>query len=166
MAGYKIVYSGGSSEIVEKKSRFIANVFPVESEEDAGRIIGETKKKYWDARHNCYAYIIGENPGISKCSDAKAGLAESRVITKEAGKRVILETGYDGIGKIQYIVSQMGLAVIDTRYSDKTEMELAVSLSDTEPFIKKITEATSGQVKINADDNIYFAVIDQKTVIF
>ena len=215
MAGYKIVYSGGSSEIVEKKSRFIANVFPVEREEDAGRIIGETKKKYWDARHNCYAYIIGENPGISKCSDdgepsgtagkpilevlsgtgvcnvllivtryfggtllgtgglvrayssaAKAGLAESRVITKEAGKRVILETGYDGIGKIQYIVSQMGLAVIDTRYSDKTEMELAVSLSDTEPFIKKITEATSGQVKINADDDIYFAVIDQKIVMF
>ena len=66
MAGYKIVYSGGSSEIVEKKSRFIANVFPVESEEDAGRIIGETKKKYWDARHNCYAYIIGENPAIAK----------------------------------------------------------------------------------------------------
>ena len=99
-------------------------------------------------------------------SAAKAGLAESRVITKEAGKRVILETGYDGIGKIQYIVSQMGLAVIDTRYSDKTEMELAVSLSDTEPFIKKITEATSGQVKINADDDIYFAVIDQKIVMF
>ena len=60
----------------------------------------------------------------------------------------------------------MGLAVIDTRYSDKTEMELAVSLSDIEPFIKKITEATSGQVKINADDDIYFAVIDQKIVMF
>lgn len=215
MAGYKVVYSGGSSVIVEKKSRFIANVFPVENEEDAARIIGETKKKYWDARHNCYAYIIGEKPGISKCSDdgepsgtagkpilevllgegicnvlvvvtryfggtllgtgglvraysgaTKAGLAASRVITKESGKRVVLETGYDGIGKVQYIVSQMGLAVIGTRYSDKTEMELAVSLNDVGQFIKKVTEATSGQVKINADDDIYFAVIDQKPVIF
>lgn len=57
MAGYKIVYSGGSGEIVEKKSRFIANVFPVESEEDASRIIGETKKKYWDARQIGRAHV-------------------------------------------------------------------------------------------------------------
>ena len=38
MAGYKIVYNGGSAEIVEKKSRFIANVFPLGSEEEAAGI--------------------------------------------------------------------------------------------------------------------------------
>ena len=49
MAGYKIVYNGGSAEIVEKKSRFIANVFPLGSEEEAAGILEGIKKKYGDA---------------------------------------------------------------------------------------------------------------------
>ena len=46
----KTVYCGGEGEIVEKKSRFIANVRPVNSEEEAVAFINEMKKKYWDAR--------------------------------------------------------------------------------------------------------------------
>lgn len=175
MAGYKIIYSGGTGEITEKKSHFIANVFPVATEEEVPGIIEQTRKKYWDAKHNCYAYIIGTNPGISKCSDdgepqgtagrpildvlsgagicnaliivtryfggtllgtgglirayseaAKAGLNVSRIVTKEAGKRVIIETDYNSIGKLQYITSQMDLAVINTKYTDKARIELAV----------------------------------------
>ena len=69
MEDYKIVYKGGTGEIVEKKSRFIANVFPVDTEETAAAIIEEQKKKYWDARHNCYAYAIGPNGEFTRCSD-------------------------------------------------------------------------------------------------
>ena len=65
-SAYKIVYKGGTGEIVEKKSRFIANVFPVTDEEEALSIIEQTKKEDRDARHNCYAYIIGEDGGVSK----------------------------------------------------------------------------------------------------
>ena len=56
---YKILYRGGEGEIVEKKSRFIATTRPVKSEEEAIAFIEEMKKKYWDARHNCSAYVIG-----------------------------------------------------------------------------------------------------------
>ncbi len=48
----KSVYQGGEGEIVEKKSRFIATVRPVKSEEEANAFFAEMKKKYWDARHN------------------------------------------------------------------------------------------------------------------
>ena len=48
---YKVVYKGGQDEIIEKKSRFIATVAPVESEEEALAFIEAMKKKYWDARH-------------------------------------------------------------------------------------------------------------------
>ena len=65
----KVVYEGGQGEIVEKKSRFIANVRPVESEEDAVSFINEMKKKYWDARHNCSAFVIGPNNEVTRCSD-------------------------------------------------------------------------------------------------
>ena len=65
----KTVYQGGEGEIVEKKSRFIATVRPIESEEEAVAFINEMKKKYWDARHNCSAFVIGDRQEISRCSD-------------------------------------------------------------------------------------------------
>ena len=69
MEAYKILYQGGEAELVEKKSRFIATTRPVKTEEEAGAFVEEMKKKYWDARHNCYAYVIGERGQLCRCSD-------------------------------------------------------------------------------------------------
>ena len=66
---YKILYEGGSGEITEKKSRFIATLKPVESEEEALAFVEEMKKKYWDATHNCSAFVIGERGELCRCSD-------------------------------------------------------------------------------------------------
>lgn len=63
------VYKGGQGDITEKKSRFIATVRPVESEDEAVSFINETKKKYWDARHNCSAFVIGKRQELTRCSD-------------------------------------------------------------------------------------------------
>lgn len=65
----KIILETKETEIVEKKSRFIANIAAVASEEDAIEFIEKIKKKYYDARHNCYAYIIGDKGDKKKCSD-------------------------------------------------------------------------------------------------
>lgn len=67
--GIKTVYKGGTGELVEKKSRFIATVIPCEDEETALSFIEATKKKYWDARHNCSAYTIGMRHELTHCSD-------------------------------------------------------------------------------------------------
>ena len=69
---YRTIYQGGEDEIVEKKSRFIATVIPVENEEEALEFIEKTKKQYWDARHNCFAYVIGERGQLQRCSDAES----------------------------------------------------------------------------------------------
>lgn len=66
---YRVVYRGGEGEIIEKKSRFIATVRPVETEEEAAAFIQEMKKQYWDARHNCSAFVIGERAELTRCSD-------------------------------------------------------------------------------------------------
>ena len=66
---YRTIYRGGEDEIVEKKSRFIATVVPVNTEEEALEFVEKTRKKYWDARHNCFAYIIGERGQLQRCSD-------------------------------------------------------------------------------------------------
>ncbi len=67
--GFKAVYEGGVGNIEEKKSKFIATVVPVESEEEAIKFIESMKKKYWDATHNCSAFVIGKNNEIQRCSD-------------------------------------------------------------------------------------------------
>lgn len=66
---YRIVCEGGVGEIVEKKSRFIATVAPVENEQEAVAFIESVKKKYYDARHNCPAFVIGKNKELTRCSD-------------------------------------------------------------------------------------------------
>lgn len=66
---WKVLYTGGTGEIEEKKSRFIATIEPVSSEEEAVAFIAAIKKKYWDARHNCSAFIIGDKGEKTRCSD-------------------------------------------------------------------------------------------------
>ena len=65
----KKIIKNGQGEYIEKKSKFIAHIFNVESEQQAAAIIAEVKKKYWDARHNCYAYILGNKGEIQRFSD-------------------------------------------------------------------------------------------------
>ncbi len=64
-----ILYQGGQGEYTEKKSRFIASIFPVQSEEEALENIARIRKEHYDARHNCFAYVIGDNNETERCSD-------------------------------------------------------------------------------------------------
>lgn len=66
---YWTVNKGGHAELDEKKSRFLASVSPAQTEEEALAFIGTIKKKYGDARHNCYAFAIGRKQELTRCSD-------------------------------------------------------------------------------------------------
>lgn len=68
-ASYLTLYKGGEGVIIEKKSRFIATICPVETVEEAEAFIEKIKKKYWDARHNCHAFTVGTDMPLSRCSD-------------------------------------------------------------------------------------------------
>lgn len=194
LSQYKTVYKGGEGEIVEKKSRFIATVVPVHSEEEALKFVEAMKKKYWNATHNCYAYVIGENHELQRYSDdgepggtagkpmldvligeeihnaaivvtryfggtllgtgglvraysaaAKQGLASSVIITKNPGVKLRLATDYAGLGKIQYILGQRGIKILDSIYTDKVEIAALVPLDVLEAVKAEIREGTNGQ---------------------
>ena len=66
---YRVLLSDGVGEIIEKKSRFIATVRIVNTEEEATLFIDEMKKKYWNATHNCSAFVVGERAELTRCSD-------------------------------------------------------------------------------------------------
>ena len=67
MKEFKTIKQDSEAEIVEKKSRFIANIFYVESVEEAENYIKQVKKKYGDARHNCFAYAIEVGKRWNSC---------------------------------------------------------------------------------------------------
>ena len=204
----KTVYIGGEGEIVEKKSRFIATVRPVASEEEAVAFIAEMKKKYWDARHNCSAFVIGDRQELSRCSDdgepaqtagrpmldvllreeihnvavvvtryfggvvrayqgaVQAGLASSTIIDKKEGIQLTVGTDYTGLGKLQYLIAQQNLTLIDTVYTEKVELQLMVPAEQQQEVEKEIVEATNGSARISWGEKVLYALVDKKIEIF
>ncbi len=66
---YRTVLKTGSGEYEEKRSRFLAWAYPVSSEEEVQNLLSDLKKKYWDARHHCYAYSIDSETTAQRFGD-------------------------------------------------------------------------------------------------
>lgn len=96
---FKSIEKEAVAEIIEKKSKFIATIFPINSKEEAENRISEIKKKYYDAKHNCYAYVVGN---VEKCSDdgEPSGTAGAPLLdllkNKELTNVVVIVTRYFG----------------------------------------------------------------------
>ena len=212
---YKTVYRGGEAEIIEKKSRFIATVQAVKSEDEAIAFIEALKKKYWNATHNCFAYVVGEHFQVQRCSDdgepsgtagkpmldvllgeeihdvvvvvtryfggtllgtgglvrayslsVKEGLAASKIITKMYGQKLVVQTDYTGLGKIQYILGQRNLTILNSIYTDKVELEVLLPKEVIAGVTAEIREATNGQAMMDLQKECYFAKIDGEMQIF
>lgn len=213
--GYRVVYEGGEGEIVEKKSRFIATVRPIETEEEAVAFVNEMKKKYWDARHNCSAFVIGSRQEVTRCSDdgepaqtagrpmldvllregitnvavvvtryfggvllgtgglvrayqsaTQAGLAASKIIEKCLGKKLIIHTDYNGLGKLQYLFGQQKTAILDTEYAADVVLTILVPVEQKDFLYKEITEQTNGTAQMEWGEDAVYALIDKTVQIF
>ena len=142
---FKVVTKEGTGEIVEKKSRFIGSTFAVESVEEAEKRIAEVSKKYWDARHNCYAYVIGKNSENTRCSDngepsgtagkpileviTGAGLTNTLVIVTRYFGGVLLGTG--GLVRAYTQAAQAAIAASETGemvYARQLTLEVAYNM--------------------------------------
>lgn len=99
---YKTILSEGEAEIIEKKSRFIATVRPIKSEDEAKVFLDEMKKKYWNATHNVFAYQMGEHNELQRFSDdgepqGTAGLPVLNILKGEEVKNIaVVVTRYFG----------------------------------------------------------------------
>ena len=99
---YFTVKKQGEHEIIIQKSRFIAHIKRVETEEEAQQFIQEIKKKHWNANHNCSAYLIGEHNQIQKANDdgepsGTAGVPMLEVLKKRDLKdTIVVVTRYFG----------------------------------------------------------------------
>ncbi|MCC8066476.1 MAG: YigZ family protein [Clostridiales bacterium] len=211
----KIIYEGGEAEIVEKKSRFIATIRPVDSEEAALEFIAATKKKYWDARHNCFAYVIGERQELQRCSDdgepqgtagrpmldvllgadvhnmavvvtryfggvllgtgglvrayskaVQEGLKNSVVLEKQEGISLLIQTDYNGVGKIQYLLGQRGIPVLNSEYTDIVRLRVLVPRERAAALMEAVTEGTAGRAEFPEEEPVRYALLDGEAILF
>ena len=68
MNGFQTLFQDGFGTVEEKKSRFLGEARRIASEEEALSVLSDVKKRYYDARHHCYAYVLGDGETV-KCSD-------------------------------------------------------------------------------------------------
>lgn len=100
---FKTIEENSESLVIEKKSKFIGNAFYVESLKEAEEAISKIKKKYHDARHNCFAYrVLEEGKTIERQSDdgEPSGTAGAPILNilakKELNNVLIIVTRYFG----------------------------------------------------------------------
>lgn len=143
MEKYITILKEETAEIVEKKSKFIANIIPVESVEEAERQIKEIKKKYHDARHNCIAYrVIETEQVIEKASDngepsGTAGGPMLNILQKnDLCNLIVIVTRYFG-GIL------LGTGGLVRAYSEATQKAIEKSI--------KITKVKGIQIKVELD---------------
>ena len=101
MKPYKSVKQCSEAEYTVNRSRFIGRCFPVESEEAALCLLGDIRKKHWDATHNCFAYRIGENAAARFSDDGEPGGTAGMpimdtLIRSETENALIIVTRYFG----------------------------------------------------------------------
>lgn len=211
---YRILYSGGSGELIEKKSRFIATLHPVHTQEEAVSFIEEIRKRYWDASHHCYAWVLGSDGLNLRCSDdgepaqtagrpmldvltgegicdvcavvsryfggtllgtgglvraysgaLMEGIKASQVIEKKLGIRLSILSDYTGIGKIQYLLAQRGVPILESEYTDQVTVTALVPSSIGEAVKAELREITNGRVKLVQLDWIHYGLLKKKVVI-
>ncbi|MCD7922324.1 MAG: YigZ family protein [Clostridiales bacterium] len=212
---YKTVHIGGQGEIEEKKSRFIATVRPISSENEALDFLAAMRKKYWDARHNCYAYTIGSRFELQRCSDdgepngtagrpilsvllneeihncivvvtryfggtllgtgglvrayqaaTQAGLAASVIIMRQTGQKLTIHTDYNSIGRLQFLMMNEHIPILENRYTDAVEIDLIVPEDRVLSFLDQVTETTRGTAAVEPGHPVEYADIDGDVVIF
>ena len=169
------------------------------------------KKKYWNATHNCFAYVIGERRECVRCSDdgepsgtagkpmldvllgeelyntavvvtryfggtllgtgglvrayskaVQEGLAQSDLIEKQYGNILEIGTDYNGVGKIQYLIGENKIPVLESEYTDKVRFQVLLPMSETEHFQKLLTESTNARASQEIVDSCYYAVWNGK----
>jgi uncharacterized YigZ family protein len=135
---FKVILKEGIGEIVEKKSRFIGAAYRVESAAEAEEKIAEISKKYWDARHNCYAYVIGENSEVSKCSD-------NGEPSGTAGRPILEVINGSGITNVLIIVTRyfggvlLGTGGLVRAYTQAAQAALAAAEVGELVYAQKLT---------------------------
>lgn len=164
-----------NEELVEKKSKFIADLFPVQNQEEAESKIKEIKKKYHDAKHHCFAYITfdDENKKLERCSDdgEPSGTAGAPMLELLRGKMlcnvlIVVTRYFGGIllgtgGLVRAYAGATKLALEQAILIQKQEgkaLEVVLEYGQIENFKYYCRKNTINIIKEEYSDNVIFFI--------
>lgn len=166
----KTILKNVSSEIVEKKSKFIANIFYVENEQEAEEKIKAIKKKYHDAKHHCFAYsIMIDDKLLNRMSDdgepsGTAGMPILNILTKKelVNVLVVVTRYFGGIllgtgGLVKAYSDSTLLALANAEFVELTQglqLELILDYSDFDKFQYYSLKNNITIIKVNYSEKI------------
>ncbi len=140
------------AELTEKKSRFIATVRPVEDEDEAMAFIAEMKKKYWDARHNCSAYVVLEEKEDStpelKSFKIKEKANDDGEPSKTAGSPILEAIKSAGLMKTAIVVTRyfggvlLGTGGLVRAYSGAAALGIEATVKVKMEYLNRIKVVT------------------------
>ena len=189
---YRII-DDGSSEIVEKKSRFLGFAISVDSADEAVDKITEIRKKHYDARHVCYAYVID---GLVKSSDdgepqeelwnswshaggillgvggliraytsaAQEALDDASLMELHSGFPLTVTLDYNEYGKADYFFNENRIPRTGTEYGTGVTLHLMVP-SDLKPLVEKhLAEITAGKASPDWGDEQEYGIVDGEVI--
>lgn len=182
MEEFVTIQENTSEQIVEKKSKFIANILYVENKEEAEEAIKQINKKYVDARHNCYAYITfdEQNNKIERCSDdgEPSGTAGIPILTilKRNGlcNIVVVVTRYFGgillgTGGLVRAYSEATLKVLENskiiQMQSGQELKVEVEYKDVETFKYFCRNNMVRIIQEDYKNNVEFTIETTKTIV-
>ncbi len=206
----KVLIEPGTAEVIEKKSRFIASVASVETPEEATAFIESVKKKYWDARHNCSAYVIGKDGEYTRCNDdgepaqtaglpmlevllhsgvrnivvvvtryfggtllgtggliraygqtVKEALANSVIAEEVKGIMLTIRTEYTLLGKIQYILAQNNVEILDTVFENDVMLIIRFREEEFGRIEKELITVTCGKLEVVDRQECFYLLKEQ-----
>lgn len=93
------------------------------------------------------------------------GLKQSKIVEKCPGIRLEITTDYNGIGKIQYILAQSNITVLNTDYTDKVVLEVLAPAESTAQLKADITEGSNGRAGLEEKGCVYYGIIGKEALI-
>ena len=96
----------------------------------------------------------------------KEGLANSTIITKYWGMKLLVNTDYNDIGKLQYLFGQREIPIMDAQYTEKVSFVVLIPVSRVEEIKKAVTEAVSGRAGMEEVEQLFYALIDGEYICF
>ena len=109
--------------------------------------------------------LLGTGGLVRAYSQAvQEGLANSVLIDEICGVRLLIETDYNGIGKIQYLLGQRGIPILESEYTDQVKIRVLVPKTEVDRLCAEITEGTNGKAKLEKEEELYFAQNDGELI--
>ena len=153
MDTYRTISSPAQAKITVKKSSFLAFAHPIDNEQQAQDLIRDYRKRYYDARHVCYAFavvryfggILLGTPGLIAAyrEAATAALQAADIVTRTREQQAVIEFDYSAMNNVMKIIKERSIRVVSQQTDMRCTLTISAPVSVMEVALPQLAKFTS-----------------------